>query len=536
MNISTFIDKNRKYVHVGIVVVLFICLLTVALTGGNDPLAGVYRDYTDQGENKELVQLLTDYYEAYADGDIKSLEKVATPISDKEKSYIKMISEYVKSYDIEGVLTKPGLNKNGLLTSVKLGVHYKNLKIVAPGLDFFYIEKRDGKYHINNLYSTFNNQNGELDVDPTIIAMIAAFEQQEDVLMLESEVSQAFSRISLEDKDFNVYFTKTLPEVVTDWAADYKVVAQKKKAEEKQALAEKKKQEKKQAEEVKKTKKEKKPSKSENDKEKQKTASQKHKKQSGVSEKIVYTTSEVNVRNKPSLTAERLGETKENARFTVDKEKNGWSRIRFHGKKAWIKSEFLKAKEEKTKKPSSEKTKKSSSKKSKETKRPAKKQATGKDVSSNTKKKKTDSVVPSTKKDFVYTTELVNVRKSPDQTSNSLGKAQKNMKLTRYRQKGEWSEIDYQGRKAWIKTEFLTTKASEKAKEPAEDSKAKIKVGQQIRLRESINVRKEMKTSAGRLGVAYGGENVTVIKVYKNGWTKVNYKGNEGYIKTELLE
>ena len=528
MNIGTFIEKNRKYVRVGIVVVLFFCLLIVALTGGNDPLAGVYRDYTDQGENKELIQLLTDYYEAYADGDIKSLEKVATPVSDKEKSYIKMISEYVKSYDIEGVLTKPGLNKNDLLTSVKLGVHYKNLKIVAPGLDFFYIEKKDGKYHINNLYSTFNNQNGELDVDPTIIAMIAAFEQQEDVLMLESEVSQAFSRISLEDKDFNVYFTKTLPEVVTDWAADYKMVAKKKQAEEKQAQAEKRKKEKKQAEKAEETKKETKPSKSENNREKQKTANQKKKKQSGASEKIVYTTSKVNVRNKPSLTAERLGETKENARFTVDKEKNGWSRIRFHGKKAWIKSDFLKVKEEKKKKTSSEKPK--------EIKHPDKKQAAGKGITSNTKKKKTDDVVSSEKKDFVYITELVNVRKSPDQTSSSLGKAQKNMKLTRYRQKGEWSEVDYQGRKAWIKTEFLTSKAPKKAKEPAEDSKAKIKAGQQIRLTESINVRKEMKTSAGRLGVAYAGENVTVIKVYKNGWSKVNYKGKEGYIKTELLE
>ncbi len=550
MNISTFIEKNRIYVRVGFVVLLLALMCFIGLTGGNDPMAGVYRDYTDQKDNEELNQLLEAYYKAYSSGDTNSLEKIASPISDKEKDYIKTISKYIKFYDIDGVYTKPGVNRDDLLTSVKVGVHYKNLKIVAPGLDFFYIEKKNGKYQINNLYSTFNNQNGELDVDPTIIAMIAAFEQQEDVLALQGDVSQAFSRISMEDKDFNVYFSKTLPEAVTGWASGYKEKAA--KAEKKEKAREKK-------EEVKDQKKDKSKeaaaAKSKTDKKSEtaKKASEKksatdHSKKESV-RKTGHTTAKVNVRKKPSTDARSLGKAEENTKFIIYQEKKGWRKVIFQGDEGWIHSDYLKLDSKKSKKESADSKKEkastsskkekasTSSKKEKKANADEKKTTKASGKSSSKKKKtggKTEKSVA--KQDVVYVTSPVKIRESADESSKSLGKVGSGLKLKRYRQKGDWSKISYQGKKGWIKTESLTTKAPKKKKEPKENKKAKIQSGQVIRLSEATNIRKSMSTSAGRIGLAYKGETISVVKVYKNGWTKVTYDGKEGYIKTELLE
>ncbi len=59
--------------------------------------------------------------------------------------------------------------------------------------------------------------------------------------------------------------------------------------------------------------------------------------------------------------------------------------------------------------------------------------------------------------------------------------------------------------------------------------------GDRIRLSDSVNIRASMSESADRVGLAYQGDVVTVIMSYAEGWTKVNWNGQTGYIKTEYL-
>ncbi len=56
------------------------------------------------------------------------------------------------------------------------------------------------------------------------------------------------------------------------------------------------------------------------------------------------------------------------------------------------------------------------------------------------------------------------------------------------------------------------------------------------RMADTANVRKEPSTEAERLAVAYLGEEVTQIESYDDGWSKVEYMGVTGYVKTEFLE
>lgn len=539
---AIYLEKHRPYFRAGIVCIGLAAMLFVGMTGGGDPIAGAYMNYENQTENEELKQLLTDYYTAYAKGDVDALEKLATPISDKEKSYIKLMSKYIKSYDIKEIETKPGVDRDALLISVALDIHYKKLDEAAPGLDFFYVEKdKKGKYVINNRYSTFNAQNGELDVDPTITTLIATFEQQADVIALQSEVTQAFNALTLENKDFNVFFAKTMPEAVTDWAADYKKKEEKqtKKEAKKEAAAKKKAKEEEKKEEAKKEE-------SKDEKTKEETAKQDTEKTDSAEKKTdtVVAKEKVNVRSKPSTDARSLGKVSGGTELTRYKEKSGWSKVDYDGTKAWIKSEFLTVKAEDEDK-DEETAKEDSKKKTTAKKDDSKTESTDQkddDTKSDSEKKETSKKEDSAEKSeaktsTVYAKEKVNVRTKPSTSAKSLGQVSGGTKLTKYKEKSGWSKVDYNGKKAWIKSEFLTTdKPKGQEDEPERDTSSNLSVGQSVRLSSAVNIRKGMDESADRIALAYDGEHVTVVEVYANGWTKVNYNGKEGYMKTEYVK
>ena len=58
----------------------------------------------------------------------------------------------------------------------------------------------------------------------------------------------------------------------------------------------------------------------------------------------------------------------------------------------------------------------------------------------------------------------------------------------------------------------------------------------QTRASSTVNVRAEMSTESARIAVAYQGDAITQIESYENGWSKVDYKGQTGYVMTEYLE
>ncbi|HAP02832.1 MAG TPA: hypothetical protein DCQ87_02200, partial [Lachnospiraceae bacterium] len=200
--------------------------------------------YKKEEEGSDIHSLLTEYYKEYAAGDTDALEKVASPVSDMEKSYIKFMSKLLDSYEIKEIYTKDGVNDGSKLVSVYVQMHFKGIKSAAPGLDFFYVETDDsGALHINNLYSSFNQTNKENAMDPAVVSAIASFEEQKDVVDLQTEVQKEYNEISLSDKDFDKFMSKTYPSKVKSWQTQYrkdaKAAAAKKAAEEKKAAAEK---------------------------------------------------------------------------------------------------------------------------------------------------------------------------------------------------------------------------------------------------------------------------------------------------------
>ena len=73
----------------------------------------------------------------------------------------------------------------------------------------------------------------------------------------------------------------------------------------------------------------------------------------------------------------------------------------------------------------------------------------------------------------------------------------------------------------------------EQAEEEAPTAEAQ---NRETRVTESVNIRSEASTDSDRIALAYQGDAITQIESYDNGWSKVEYKGETGYVKTEFLE
>ena len=79
--------------------------------------------------------------------------------------------------------------------------------------------------------------------------------------------------------------------------------------------------------------------------------------------------------------------------------------------------------------------------------------------------------------------------------------------------------------------------AEEQTEEPAEEEAPAAETqNRETRVTESVNIRSEASTDSDRIALAYQGDAITQIESYDNGWSKVEYKGETGYVKTEFLE
>ena len=67
-----------------------------------------------------------------------------------------------------------------------------------------------------------------------------------------------------------------------------------------------------------------------------------------------------------------------------------------------------------------------------------------------------------------------------------------------------------------------------------EESAANLETIGSITANTTVNVRSAANETAERLGVLAGGESLSLLAV-ENGWCKVNYNGQVGYVKSDYV-
>lgn len=147
---------------------------------------------------------------------------------------------------------------------------------------------------------------------------------------------------------------------------------------------------------------------------------------------------------------------------------------------------------------------------------------------------------PEVVSESVYTTDTVNVRAAADTSAEKLGSLEKGTQIARTGTEGDWSIVDYGGTTGYIKSEYLSTEAPGLSETDDDESESgtgiNIAEGTEIILKNAVNIRSGMSETSEKVGTAYTGEKVTVIMSYADGWTKVDWNGKTGYIKSSLLQ
>ncbi len=219
-----FIVQYKRYFLAGCI---FICMNLVLFmgtssTGVEKNSEGVYKNFKEN-KSAELTALITDYYDAYANGNTDKIKELASPsqVSDQEVSYIQFYSQYIEKFSDIEIYTKEGLDKGSYLTSVKVNLKYKDIETSAPGLDFFYVETADGKLYINNVYGSFNQNNNIYEMDTEISDLISVFIRQQDLLDKEAEVTDEYNAAIKSDSALESFMSNTLPAAIVQWNTDY---------------------------------------------------------------------------------------------------------------------------------------------------------------------------------------------------------------------------------------------------------------------------------------------------------------------------
>ena len=295
----------------------------------------VFQEKFDVDRDEEMKNLFATYYKAYTQNDIASLEKVAFPLSENEKSYIAVVSKYYDKIDEFTCYSKPAPQKDAYFVSVENEIRFDGIKTKAPALDFFYVERDEsGKLNINNAYSVFNLNFMDNEVSSEIYSLVQQYMQQPDFVQLQQKVQSAYDEALAKDSDLAGVIQKTLDSAIKKWSADLQSSAFKKETTETTEQTEDAKKEDKKDED--------KTDSKEETKEDDKTDESKNEQKEEKPQKTTVRAKDVvNVRKSASADSDQLGQFLPGAELKKLGEEGEWTIVEFQGGKGYVKTEFL---------------------------------------------------------------------------------------------------------------------------------------------------------------------------------------------------
>lgn len=148
----------------------------------------------------------------------------------------------------------------------------------------------------------------------------------------------------------------------------------------------------------------------------------------------------------------------------------------------------------------------------------------------------------------VKATDVVNIRTSDSETADKLGKAAIGDEFVLLEARGNgWSKVRYEGREAFIKSEYLepsetvqagaggTDNGTETQSTQTESNESAAVTGT-VTVKENVRIRASASEKSEKLGTAYTGEVLEVIMKQADGWTKIKYNGKTAYVKSDYVE
>lgn len=339
---------------------------TVPMSESVESIAEEKQEPLQQDKYPVVNDLMEKFYKALADGDMNTVREIKDYSADTEIITYEKKSEYIDSYDNLVCYTKTGFEENSYFVYVGYDVKFKDIDTTAPGLNAWYV---------------YTDATGALKIDGDMNDLVSAMLQEvtshDDVVDLFNKVDVEYKEAVEQDEALYAFLTELPGQVKTSVG---EALAMLESPEEESAVAAMAEQE--------------------EQREVEEQTSQK-----------VKASATVNVRVSDSSEADKLGKLAQGEVVTrVEQKLNGWSKIIYEGKEAYVKSDYLELVSQK-----------------------ADGEAIGKVIA------KTN----------------VNVRNSASAEGDKLGMAQADSKFDLLEELGEWYKINYNGQVGYVKAEFF---------------------------------------------------------------------------------
>lgn len=339
----------------------------------------------------EINNLVREYYDAKADGNLESISTLNTYINDIEKIRLSELSKYIENYPEVDVYTKPGLTEGSYVAYVCSKVKFSDLETPIPGAQTYYIStNEDGQYSITD--GTF---------DENIYEYIKNVTAQDDVVALNNKVVAEYNNLLTDDEDINnfvAYLKEKINENVGEMLAEEEAPAA--------TVVE---------------------------------ADADENKDSGVATIVnkVKAKERVNIRKSDSKDADKVGSASANEEFKLIQHKaNGWTEIEYNGESAFISSEYVEDVVEVTIETAA-----------------AEDQTGDTSATEANAAEATDATTVNGK--VKVKDSGVRIRKEPNTTSDVLGTVYTGERFDFIEETGDWSKIKYDGKYGYIKSEFV---------------------------------------------------------------------------------
>lgn len=526
--IKNICSKYKKYIATGAMLVLLAVVVSTSQKAGGDKdpsESNVTQADTksDDGSNTQEVEvnaypqinaLFEEYYKYYAKGDTQSIEKIAFPISETEKSYIQCYSECVESYEDINCYTKKGIAEGEYAVIVITQTKFPDIASTAPEMASFYIRKDSkGNFYIDNAYSSFNQDRKENTMDVQVNTLLTEFGEDEDIIAMQKDVWKELDKAVEKDEDLKTMVYTTMPNALAEWVASFdpQTSADDKNNDKKDKDKNDGKKDDSQNSETDDNQKDDVDSK-DNEQDHNQDNDQKedpsdtenpsddtNSTNTSTSEKkrTAYAKTKVNMREKRSTDSEILQTLNAGTKLTIHgTSQDGWFKVTCKGKTGYISKEYV--------------------------------------VSDPSKVQ--------VQKRTAYAKTKVNMRKKQSTDSDVVQTLKAGTKVMIYgKSKDGWFRVRSKGKFGYVKKEYIVSSKSKVEKEDTSQDQTSSSVsylneGDRITLSDSVNIRTSMSETADRVGLAYQGDVVTVIMSYAEGWTKVSWNGQTGFAKTEFLK
>ncbi len=348
---------------------------------------------------------ITSYYNALAAGDMDTVKLHRDSISQTDLLQLKIKSEFVEGYYNINCYTRNSIEENAYFVYVTYETKFNGFETMVPGVMTHYVyQAEDGSLKIAEVYKT---EDGGLAVDlennGDVDGALMESSCQDDVVDIFNKIDVEYKEVLAANEDLTGFLTDMSTQIKTLMGEEIaKLEGGEVQSEEQVEVAV-----------VPET-------------DVAEVVASEQPQTQVVNEEVKATTT-VNVRSSDSENADKIGRLEEGKVVKrIENKINGWSKIIYEDKEAYVKSDYLEL------------------------------------VSSNPVEVSTDNVQADTsettttkKEGSVTATTNVNVRNKPSTSSDTIGKANGGSSYKLLEDQGEWLKIEYKGQTGYVKAEYF---------------------------------------------------------------------------------